>query len=76
MGDLKQREHVGSVGAQLCFWKRLLSTAASSTFDSRLEETMEMWDRDLADLREAGIAIEGWHGHVRAKLCRRSEARG
>ena len=59
--ELKQGEHVGSVGAQLCFWKRSLSQAAASTFDSRLGETTEQWDSDLADLREAGVVLGGWH---------------
>ena len=61
LGELRQREHVGSVGAQLCFWTRSLSQAAASTFDSRLGETTEQWDSDLADLREAGVVLGGWH---------------
>ena len=61
MGELKQREHVGSVGAQLCFWKRLRAEASGSSFDSRLEETVDWWDRDLADLRNADLLLPGWH---------------
>ena len=65
LGELKQGEHVGSVGAQLCFWQRSLSqAAAASTFDSRLDEVSERWEADLTDLREAGIVLEGWHWRV------------
>ena len=62
LGELKQGEHVGAVGAQLCFWGRSRSqAAAASNFDSRLEETTQRWEGDLADLRKAGIVLEGWH---------------
>ena len=60
--ELQQGEHVGSVGAQLCFWQRSVSQASkASTFDSRLDETTQRWEADLADLRKAGIVLEGWH---------------
>ena len=63
LGELAQREHVGSLGAQLCFWKRTTTAAraAAAAYESRFQETTARWESDLADLRNAGIVIEGWH---------------
>ena len=59
---LRQREHLGSVGAQLCFWGRSLSDAASTAFENRFEESTARWESDLQQLKAAGIELEGWHG--------------
>ena len=61
LGELRQREHVGCLGAQLCFWKRSRSEASGSSFATRLEETVDAWDTDLADLRNACLLLLGWH---------------
>ena len=48
-------DHVGLVGAQLCWLKRLGGEARSGGHDNRFRETTETWETELRDLREAGV---------------------
>lgn len=60
-GELRQREHLGSLGAQLCFWKRSLIQSNARDGQSRFDETVRRRELDLEQLRAAGITIDGWH---------------
>ena len=60
-GEVQQREHLGSVGAQLCWYGRSQTAARADRFQNRFEETTDRWNQDLADLRAAGVTLAGWH---------------
>ena len=60
-GELQQGEHVGTIGAQLCWYERWLKGANTSLCANRYEETTKRWNEDLADLRAAGVVLPGWH---------------
>ncbi len=60
-GELQQREHLGTLGAQLCWYGRFKKGTRSSQYANRFDETTTRWNDDLADLRAAGVMLPGWH---------------
>lgn len=60
-GELQQREHLGSLGAHLCWFARSRKASRACEFTNRYQEVTTRWNQDLADLRAAGILVEGWH---------------
>ena len=59
-GGLQRRQHVGSIGAQLCWWIRSQEGANNKTFKTHYDEVCAHWDKDLAD-RTGGVVLPGWH---------------
>ena len=59
--ELQQREHVGTLGAQLCWYGHFHKASSASQYANRFVETTTRWNEDLAALREAGVIIPGWH---------------
>ena len=49
-------DHAGTVGAQLCWVKRLNTPSSSTTHTSRYAETTASWERELGDLAGIGLA--------------------
>ena len=60
-GEVSRREHLGSIGSQLCFWMRRGKAAHQTEEENRLAECKAKWNQDLADLSGVGIQIVGWH---------------
>ena len=55
-------DHLGSVGAALCWQYRQETVSTSKQHSNRLEQTSSaQWDRELAQLQEHGFAIFGYH---------------
>ena len=48
-------DHAGSVGAALCWRKRMDTAAANSSHESRYTETTAAWEHQLQQLSEAGL---------------------
>ena len=60
-GELQQREHLGTLGAQLCWYGRSQKASSAHQYENRFEETTTRWNEDLAALRAAGVILPGWH---------------
>ena len=55
-------DHLGSVGAALCWLHRKETASTSKHHSNRLEQTSSaQWDRELAQLQEHGFFIFGYH---------------
>ena len=55
-------DHLGSVGAALCWQHRKETVSTSKHHSNRLEQTSSaQWDRELAQLQEHGFVIFGYH---------------
>ena len=56
-------DHLGSVGAALCWQHRKNTASTSRDHRNRLEQTSTpQWDRELSQLQEHGFQIFGYHG--------------
>ena len=56
-GVLRNRDHIGTIGAALCFLKRKKKKGG---YGSRVNTTVVYWKEQLQDLQEAGIVIDEW----------------
>ena len=64
-------DHLGTVGAALCWHQRLKTDSTSQMNSNRLEQTSSaQWDRELAQLQQHGFTILGYHeARLPAKDC-------
>ena len=63
-GEILQREHPGSLGAQLCWYVRSQKASCAGGYQNRYAEVTDRWNKDLEDLRAAGVTLPGWHAGV------------
>ena len=64
-------DHLGTVGAALCWHQRLQTNSTSQMHSNRLEQTSSaQWDRELAQLQQHGFTNLGYHeARLPAKDC-------
>ena len=64
-------DHLGTVGAALCWHQRLKTNSTSKKHSNRLEQTSSaQWDRELAQLQQHGFTILGYHAaRLPAQYC-------
>ena len=55
-------DHLGSVGAAVCWQHRQKTNSTSKKHSNRLEQTSSaQWERELAQLQQHGFTILGYH---------------
>ena len=62
-------DHMGSVGAALCWQHRENAASTCPSHANRLEQTSTaQWDRELSKLRKHGFQIFGYHKESRRAI--------